>query len=61
MHGVPWTLLAWEVLNAGSDHLLARLDWSRSDLLAVFPFRHRLEMKATRQRLPPIASHWKQH
>jgi galactose mutarotase-like enzyme len=23
------------------------LDWSRSDLLAVFPFRHRLEMAAT--------------
>ena len=47
MHGVPWALLAWEVLDAGPDHLLARLDWSRSDLLAVFPFRHRLEMKAT--------------
>jgi aldose 1-epimerase len=47
MHGVPWSLLVWDVINAGSDRLVARLDWSRSDLLAVFPFRHRLEMTAT--------------
>jgi aldose 1-epimerase len=47
MHGVPWSLLAWDVIQAGSDRLVARLDWSRSDLLAVFPFRHRLEMTAT--------------
>jgi aldose 1-epimerase len=47
MHGVPWSLLAWDVIKAGSDRLVARLDWSRSDLLAVFPFPHRLEMAAT--------------
>jgi galactose mutarotase-like enzyme len=47
MHGVPWSLLAWDVIRAGSDRLVARLDWSRSDLLAIFPFRHRLEMTAT--------------
>jgi aldose 1-epimerase len=47
MHGVPWSLLAWDVVKAGSDRLVARLDWSRNDLLAVFPFRHRLEMTAT--------------
>ena len=40
MHGVPWSLLAWDVIKAGSDRLVARLEWSRSDLLAVFPFRH---------------------
>ena len=47
IHGVPWSLLAWAMIKAGSDRLVARLDWSRSDLLAIFPFRHRLEMTAT--------------
>jgi aldose 1-epimerase len=47
MHGVPWSLLAWDVISARSDRLVAQLDWSRSDLLAVFPFRHRLEMTVT--------------
>jgi len=46
MHGVPWSLLAWELPEAKRDFLMARLDWSRSDLLAVFPFRHRLELTA---------------
>lgn len=47
MHGVPWALLAWEVTEAKESTLSARLDWSRGDLLAIFPFRHRIEMKAT--------------
>src|SRR6266536_5942185 len=47
MHGVPWSLLAWEPTEARQDFLAARLEWSTSDLLAVFPFRHRLEMAAT--------------
>lgn len=47
MHGVPWSLLAWEVTEAKQDFLAARLDWSRSDLLTVFPFPHQLEMAAT--------------
>lgn len=47
MHGVPWALLAWEVTEAKESTLTARLDWSRGDLLAIFPFRHRIEMKAT--------------
>ena len=46
MHGVPWSLLAWEVLEAKRDFLVARLDWSRSDLLAIFPFPHQLELTA---------------
>src|SRR6516165_11008368 len=37
MHGVPWSLLVWDVIKAGSDRLVASLDWSRPDLLAVFP------------------------
>jgi aldose 1-epimerase len=44
MHGVPWSLLAWEVTEAKQDFLAARLEWSRSDLLTVFPFPHHLEM-----------------
>ena len=47
MHGVPWPLLSWEVTEAKQDFLTARLEWSRSDLLAVFPFRHRVELLAT--------------
>ncbi len=49
MHGVPWSRLAWEVTEVKRDFLAARLDWARSDLLAVFPFRHRLEMDVTLQ------------
>jgi aldose 1-epimerase len=47
MHGVGWALLAWEVYEASPDRIAARLDWNRSELLAVFPFRHRLEMMVT--------------
>jgi aldose 1-epimerase len=47
MHGVPWSLLRWSVIDARQDFVAARLDWSTSDLLAVFPFRHRLELAAT--------------
>ena len=47
MHGVPWPLLAWELTEAKQDSLAARLEWSRSDLLAIFPFRHRVELLAT--------------
>jgi aldose 1-epimerase len=47
MHGVPWSHLTWEVLQAKSDSLTARLDWTAADLMAVFPFPHRLEMTVT--------------
>jgi aldose 1-epimerase len=43
---VPWSQLAWEVTEATTDQLAARLDWSRDDLLAVFPFPHRLDLRA---------------
>jgi aldose 1-epimerase len=46
MHGVPWALLQWEVTEARQDFVAARLEWSASDLLAIFPFRHRLELVA---------------
>jgi aldose 1-epimerase len=47
IHGVPWSRLAWEVIDAGPDRLAACLEWGRTELLAVFPFRHRLELAAT--------------
>ena len=47
IHGVPWSRLVWEVIEAGPDRLAARLEWSRTELLAVFPFPHRLELAAT--------------
>jgi aldose 1-epimerase len=47
MHGVTWSLLSWQVTQTKQDHMAALLDWTRSDLLEVFPFRHRLEMMVT--------------
>ncbi|HKD66019.1 MAG TPA: aldose 1-epimerase [Candidatus Binataceae bacterium] len=47
MHGVPWSLLRWLVTEARQDFVAARLEWSASDLLAVFPFRHHIEMSVT--------------
>src|SRR5215471_20723440 len=47
MHGVPWALLGWKLTEATQDALVARLDWTTSDLLAIFPFRHVLEIAAT--------------
>lgn len=44
IHGVPWSRLAWDVLEERADGIRAGLDWSREDLLAVFPFPHRLDM-----------------
>ena len=50
MHGVPWSLLAWKLTEATQDSVAARLEWTTSDLLAIFPFRHRLEITATLRR-----------
>ncbi len=47
MHGVPWPLLPWVVTEARQDFMAARLEWSTSNLLAVFPFRHRVELATT--------------
>jgi aldose 1-epimerase len=47
MHGVPWSHLAWEVTDERQDRLLARLEWTEGERLAVFPYHHRLELAAT--------------
>jgi aldose 1-epimerase len=44
MHGVPWSQLPWTVISSHADALTARLDWSRKELLAIFPFPHHVEM-----------------
>ncbi len=45
IHGVPWARLTWGVTARAEDMLCARLDWTTAELLAVFPFRHRVELE----------------
>jgi aldose 1-epimerase len=47
MHGVPWGQLVWEAVEVKRDSIVARLEWERPDLLAVFPYPHKLQMAAT--------------
>ncbi len=46
IHGVPSGRRQWKVLEAKSTSLLARLDWHRQELLAVFPFPHSVQLAA---------------
>ena len=47
MHGVPWGQLPWKTVEAKQDWLLASLDWTCSDFLSIFPYPHKLEIKAS--------------
>jgi aldose 1-epimerase len=47
IHGVPWSRIAWETITAEPTRLVARLDWEREELLAIFPFPHRVELMAS--------------
>ncbi len=48
IHGVMPGLLRWEVQPVpGVGRLTAVLDWSRGELLEVFPFPHQLELEVT--------------
>jgi aldose 1-epimerase len=47
IHGVPWSRIAWELIAAEPTRLVARLAWEREELLAIFPFRHQMELTAT--------------
>jgi aldose 1-epimerase len=47
MHGVPWSRLAWEPIESQRNRLSAQLEWSRKELLDIFPFPHRIELTAT--------------
>lgn len=44
MHGIPWSRLSWQVTGEAPNTLKAQLEWTRGELLAIFPFPHRLEM-----------------
>jgi aldose 1-epimerase len=44
IHGVPWARLPWEVTATSENTLNARLDWTKQELLSVFPFRHHVEL-----------------
>jgi aldose 1-epimerase len=46
IHGVPWSRLEWRVTELTSGRLSAVLEWSGPDLLAVFPFPHRMNLTA---------------
>ncbi|HUA73462.1 MAG TPA: aldose 1-epimerase [Solirubrobacteraceae bacterium] len=50
IHGALPGALPWELLDAGADgaagELRARLRWEREELLAIFPWRHELELRA---------------
>jgi aldose 1-epimerase len=46
IHGVPWSKLSWEVTATSAAAIEAHLEWAREDLLAIFPFPHRLVLRA---------------
>ena len=46
IHGIPWSRLAWTVADRTDHSVTATLDWSRPDLLAIFPYAHHLSMTA---------------
>jgi aldose 1-epimerase len=47
IHGVPWSQLAWEVVDHSPEHLIARLNWTTPERLAVFPYPHSVMMQAS--------------
>jgi aldose 1-epimerase len=48
IHGAIPGALAWELLDAETParELRARLSWTRAELLAIFPYRHTVEVQA---------------
>jgi aldose 1-epimerase len=46
IHGALAGRLPWELVEHDGSRLRARLPWRRSDLLAIFPFAHVLELEA---------------
>jgi aldose 1-epimerase len=47
IHGIKWAALTWDEVSCGPTRLIARLNWSRPEWLAIFPFRHIVEMTAS--------------
>jgi aldose 1-epimerase len=44
IHGVRWSALRFDVVAARADRIVAQLDWHARELLAIFPFRHRVRI-----------------
>jgi aldose 1-epimerase len=44
IHGVPWSMLAWQVMERSRELLIARLEWTRGELYALYPFPHRVDL-----------------
>lgn len=47
IHGVPGAHLAWRLDDATPTTIGARFDWTTDELLAVFPYPHRLTQNVT--------------
>ena len=46
IHGVPWSRLAWQVVDEARDRVVARFDWRSRDLCELFPFPHSIAIDA---------------
>jgi aldose 1-epimerase len=46
MHGLMWPHLKWDIADVSDSALLARLDWSHPQGLAVFPYPCQLTLSA---------------
>jgi aldose 1-epimerase len=44
IHGIKWAALSWDDVSDGPGRLIARLEWNRPEWLAIFPFKHTVEM-----------------
>jgi aldose 1-epimerase len=44
IHGIKWAALPWREISCEPARLIARLEWNRPEWLAVFPYKHAVEM-----------------
>jgi aldose 1-epimerase len=44
IHGVPWSMLDWSLIETAQDRIVAQLAWNQPERLAIFPYPHQLEM-----------------
>lgn len=44
IHGIKWAALSWDEVSCEPTRLIARLKWNKPEWLAIFPFKHAVEM-----------------
>jgi galactose mutarotase-like enzyme len=44
IHGIKWSALPWKEISSDPTRLTARLEWNQPQWLAIFPFKHAVEM-----------------